>query len=40
MRIPDDEVEEALKKAEAWQLNDFTAVVRFALKKLRYPRKQ
>jgi len=34
VRIPDDEVEEAQKKAEAYSLPDFSAVVRLALKSL------
>jgi len=40
LRIPDEEVEAAIRKAESYGIkDDFTAMVRLALKKLRPARK-
>lgn len=36
--MSDEEVEKAKKKGEAWGLPDFSATVRFALKKLAVPK--
>lgn len=40
IRIPDDEVDSAMKKGEAFDLDELSAVVRLALRKLRTPRKE
>jgi len=36
--MSDEEVQKAKKKGEAWGLPDFSATVRFALKKLAVPK--
>jgi hypothetical protein len=39
IRLSDDDYEEALLKADAWGLRGLSAVSRFAIKRLPYPKK-